>query len=169
MLIILKILLLGSIFSISTALGVLKAKGYYNRVWELKNIKNSLEILKSKIEFTYEPIGEVFAEISQMVYSNQQNIFGETIQEMRQKGVTESWNNAVKANLYLTEEDKTTIQMFGKLLGKTDKAGQINEINVTSQLLDTQIEKAEKEKEKNYKLFKTLGSLIGIGLCIILI
>ena len=88
---------------------------------------------------------------------------------MRQKGVTESWNNAVKANLYLTEEDKTTIQMFGKLLGKTDKAGQINEINVTSQLLDTQIEKAEKEKEKKYKLFKTLGSLIGIGLCIILI
>ena len=59
--------------------------------------------------------------------------------------------------------------MFGKLLGKTDKVGQINEINVTSQLLNTQIEKAEQEKNKNYKLFKTLGSVVGIGICIILI
>ena len=59
--------------------------------------------------------------------------------------------------------------MFGKLLGKTDKHGQINEINVTSNLIDTLIEKAELEKSKNYKLYKTLGSVVGIGLCIILI
>ena len=59
--------------------------------------------------------------------------------------------------------------MFGKLLGKTDKAGQINEINVTSKLIDTLIEKAEIELTKNYKLFKTLGPIVGIGICIILL
>ena len=59
--------------------------------------------------------------------------------------------------------------MFGKLLEKTDKAGQINEINVTSKLVDDLIEKAENEKDKNYKLFKTLGLVIGIGTCIILV
>ena len=59
--------------------------------------------------------------------------------------------------------------MFGKLLGKTDKAGQINEINVTSKLVDSLIEQAEQEKNKNCKLFKTLGSVVGIGICIILI
>lgn len=76
---------------------------------------------------------------------------------------------AVEKNINLEKEDKGTIKMFGKLLGKTDKAGQINEINVTSKLVDTLIEKAEEEKNKNYKLFKTLGCVVGVGICIVLI
>ncbi len=165
----LKILILLGILLICTTLGILKAKSYDNRVIELKKVKNALEVLKSKIEFTYEPIRDIFEEISKIVYANQENIFEQTLQNMEQQNVTESWNQAVQKNINLNEEDKSTIQMFGKLLGKTDKSGQINEIKVTSKLLDTQIEKAEQEKQKNYKLFKTLGSVIGIGLCIILV
>ncbi len=148
---------------------MLKAKVYNNRVMELKKVKNSLEVLKSKIEFTYEPIQDIFQEISNIVYANQANIFQETVENIGKFGVTESWTRAVEKNADLNEEDKSTIKMFGKLLGKTDKSGQINEINVTSKLLDTQIEKAEQDKDKNYKLFKTLGTVVGIGLCIILI
>lgn len=169
MLVFLKILILFLILLICTSLGMLKAKSYNNRVVELKKIKNSLEVLRSKIEFTYEPIKEVFEEISKIVYEGNANIFEKTLQKMESYGVTESWNRAVEENINLKEEDKSTIKMFGKLLGKTDKSGQINEINVTSKLLDALIEKAEQEKEKNYKLFKTLGSVVGIGICIILI
>lgn len=165
----LKILILFLIMLICTSLGILKAKSYNNRVVELKKIKNALEVLKSKIEFTYEPIKDIFQEISKIVYAGEENIFAETLENISQCGVTESWNKATQKNRNLNEEDKSTIQMFGKLLGKTDKSGQINEINVTSKLIDTQIEKAEQEKAKNYKLFKTLGSVVGIGLCIILI
>lgn len=165
----LKTVILMIILGICTSIGMLKAKTYDNRVSELKKIKNALEVLKSKIEFTYEPIKDIFFEISKIVYGNEENIFQETLRCMEQNGVTESWNIAVEKNSNLEKEDKATIKMFGKLLGKTDKAGQINEINVTSKLLDTLIEKAEQEKNKNYKLFKTLGCLIGIGICIILI
>ena len=165
----LKIFILLLIMLICTSLGILKAKSYNNRVVELKKIKNALEVLKSKIEFTYEPIQDIFREISKIVYANEENIFVQTLENISQCGVTESWNKAIEKNANLNEEDKSTIQMFGKLLGKTDKSGQINEINVTSKLIDTQIEKAEQEKAKNYKLFKTLGSVVGIGLCIILI
>lgn len=165
----LKTVILMIILGICTSIGMLKAKTYDNRVSELKKIKNALEVLKSKIEFTYEPIKDIFLEISKIVYANEENIFQETLRCMEQNGVTESWNMAVEKNINLEKEDKSTIKMFGKLLGKTDKAGQINEINVTSKLLDTLIEKAEQEKNKNYKLFKTLGCVIGIGICIVLI
>lgn len=166
---ILKILILIGIFAICTSLGLLKAKSYRNRVVELKQMKNALEVLKSKIEFTYEPIKDIFSEISKIVYNGQENIFQETLTQIDEKGVTSSWNNAVEKNINLNEEDQSTIKMFGKLLGKTDKAGQINEINVTSKLIDTLIEKAEIEQNKNYKLFKTLGPIVGIGICIILL
>lgn len=169
MFVFLKIIILFFILIICTSIGILKAKVYNNRVMELKKVKNSLEVLKSKIEFTYEPIQDIFQEISNIVYANQANIFQETAENIGKFGVTESWTRAVEKNADLNEEDKSTIKMFGKLLGKTDKSGQINEINVTSKLLDTQIEKAEQDKDKNYKLFKTLGTVVGIGLCIILI
>lgn len=169
MFVFLKIIILFFILIICTSIGMLKAKLYNNRVMELKKVKNSLEVLKSKIEFTYEPIQDIFQEISNIVYANQANIFQETVENIGKFGVTESWTRAVEKNADLNEEDKSTIKMFGKLLGKTDKSGQINEINVTSKLLDTQIEKAEQDKDKNYKLFKTLGTVVGIGLCIILI
>ena len=169
MLTILKMMMLFLVFGICTMLGILKAKYYDARVEELKKMNNALEMMKSKIEFTYAPIKDIFAEVTKVVYSNEENIFQNTANLMDQKGISESWNRAVEEEIKLSKEDRATLKMFGKLLGKTDKAGQINEINVTSQLLDTQIEKAEQEKRKNYKLFKTLGSVVGIGICIILI
>ena len=169
MLFIFKILILIFIFIICTNIGIAKSKKYENRVIELKKIKNSLEVIRSKIEFTYEPIKDIFEEISNIVYSNTENIFLETIKLMNDNEITESWNIAVENDVNLNEEDKSTIKMFGKLLGKTDKFGQINEINVTSKLIDALIEKAENEKNKNCKLFKTLGSVVGIGICIILV
>ncbi len=169
MLVCLKILLLILILGICTSIGILKAKTYDNRVAELKKMKNALAVLKSKIEFTYEPIKDIFMEISKIIYSNPKNIFQETLETMNTKGVAQSWNHAVEKNINLNNEDKATIKMFGKLLGKTDKAGQVSEIELSNQLLNTLIQKAETEKNKNYKLFKTLGSVVGIGICIILI
>ena len=61
------------------------------------------------------------------------------------------------------------IKMLGKLLGKTDIKGQVNEITLTQNLVEKQIQKAEFEKNKNVKLYKTMGIVLGMGICIILI
>ena len=52
--------------------------------------------------------------------------------------------------------------------GKTDISGQISEIDLTNTFLDMQIEKAENEKRKNQKMYKTLGTVIGLAIVIIL-
>ena len=52
--------------------------------------------------------------------------------------------------------------------GKTDIEGQISEIELTNTFLDIQIEKAENEKQKNQKMYKTLGTVVGLALVIIL-
>ena len=169
MLAIIKLIILVLILFVCTQIGILKAKTYDNRVIALKKFKNSLEMLKSKIEFTYEPIKDIFEEISKVIYSRKENIFVNTVNFMNEKSVNDSWILAVEKESSFTDEDKSIIKMFGKLLGKTDKSGQINEINVTSKLVDNLIEKAENEKNKNYKLFKTLGVVVGIGICIIIV
>ena len=61
---IIKYILLISIFSLSTAIGMTISKMYENRVNELKEFRNILNILKTKIKFTYEPLAEIFKQIS---------------------------------------------------------------------------------------------------------
>lgn len=50
-----KTILLFAIFSLSTVIGILISKMYENRVKELRQFKNILNIIKTKIKFTYEP------------------------------------------------------------------------------------------------------------------
>ena len=59
-----KYILLIAIFGLSTGIGILISKSYENRVIELKEFKNILNIMKTKIKFTYEPLAEIFKQIS---------------------------------------------------------------------------------------------------------
>lgn len=47
--------------------------------------------------------------------------------------------------------------------------GQISEIEMTIDFVDTQIQDAEQECKKNEKMYKTLGTIVGLAIVIILI
>lgn len=166
---ILKFIISGLIIYICTYLGICKAKTYEVRERELKRIKNSLAFFKSKVEFTYEPIQEIFTQISKSVYLHKDNIFLRTVELLKAYNIEYAWENAVEENSAFNKEDKEVLKMFGKLLGKTDKNGQISEIEITQSFVQKQLEKAEQEKNKNVKLYRTLGVSLGVGIVIILI
>lgn len=84
-------------------------------------------------------------------------------------GAGEAWDKAIDETiLNLNKEDKEVLKYLGKLLGKTDTTGQINEIDLTSSFIDKQIEEAEMEMKKNGKMYKTLGIVTGVLIIIIL-
>ena len=68
------------IFIASSFIGRYVAKKYSYRLEELEEIKNILNIFKSKIRFTYEPIPEIFREIASNAKANIGQIF-ETARE----------------------------------------------------------------------------------------
>lgn len=53
--------------------------------------------------------------------------------------------------------------------GQTDVEGQVSQIEVTKSFIDMQIDKAEEERKKNEKLYKTLGITVGLAIVIVLI
>ena len=168
---VIKYILFVAIFLISIAIGKLLSKKYIDREKELKEMHNALNIFKSKIKFTYEPIGEVFIEISQMMsYSNIGKIFKQAKNIMKYQSAGEAWEKAVnESKNNLTKEDKQTIKGLSKLLGQTDLEGQINQIEITQQFLKKQIEVAEKEREKNEKLYRKLVPTIALAIIVILL
>ena len=171
--IVIKTLILFMIFGASTAIGVIISNKYKNRVSDLREMRNALGMFETKIRYTYEPIPEIFRQIYENLKSNTSNIsnvFKIASENMKYKPAGDAWNLALDiCSTDMNKEDIKTLKGLNKLLGKTDAEGQISEIELTTSFLDIQITQAIKEKEKNEKLYKTLGIIAGIAIVIILI
>ena len=146
------------------------SKKYSNRLKDLKEMRKAFNFFEEKIKFTYEPIPDVFDEISHKVQDNIGEIFRNSSKSMENESAGVAWEKAVdESNNNFTKEDKDIIKGLAKMLGKTDIDGQVSEIRLTNKFLEVQIKDAENEKNKNEKLYKTLGATVGLALVIILI
>ena len=168
--IIVKYIIIFLVFLICFLLGNIISKRYTLRVKELKDFSNALNIIENKIKFTYEPLSEIFIQTSRLLSENISNIFINASSYMKEFSSEEAWNKGVDdTSTYLNKEDIENIKSLGKLIGKTDKEGQVSHIELTRTFIELQLEKARKEEEKNAKMYKTLGAIIGLAIVIILI
>lgn len=127
----------------TSLIGKFLAKKYVYRLEELEEIKNALNILKTKIKFTYEPIPEIFKEISSNTNKNVGNIFKKASEKMETTTANIAWEQAVEeTETNLKMQDKQTIKKLSKLLGQTDVDGQVSQIEITENFLESQIKEA---------------------------
>ena len=96
---IIKYITLILILSLTSYIGILISKKYLNRVKDLKEMKNALNMFSAKIKFTYEPIPQTFKEISQKTKPNISNIFKKIgVADRTQAAVFAIRNNLVDIN-----------------------------------------------------------------------
>ena len=167
--IIIKMIILFLILLSTSLLGKMLAQKYVYRQKELQEIEGALNILKNKIKFTYEPIPEIFNEISLNVSKNIGNIFRTASKNMEKQIAGISWEKAVdECRNYLKKEDRHALKNLGKMLGQTDVEGQISQIEITEKFIEIQLKKATEERQKNEKLFTKLGTILGLAIIIVL-
>lgn len=166
----LKIILLTLVMGMCIALGIMKLNKYKLRVIDLKEIEKSLKLAKTKIRYTYEPLPELFKEISKDLNENIANIFTKAHIYMETLNAGQAWEKAVdESSNNFTNEDLNIIKGLSKLLGKTDLEGQLMQIELTTKLVEEQIIEATNLQNKNNKLCKTLGATVGLAIMIIFI
>ncbi len=168
---IIKYILLFLVFIAISLIGKTISQKYKLRLIELEEIKNALNIFKTKIKFTYAPIGEIFDEISlEAEKSNVANLFKKAKEKLQTGSASNAWEYALEnTTTNMKQEDISVLKNLSKLLGTSDLEGQISQIELTQDFLDTQIKQAEEEKQKNEKLYQKLGTIIGLGIVIMLI
>ena len=165
-----KIMLLCFIFIGTSSIGIMLSNRYKNRTKELYEIKKALNYFRTKIEYTYEPLKDIFLDISKNLNYNIGNIFKVAAIKMEEASVQDAWQNSIEiSENSFNKNDIQIIKSFGETLGQTDIQGQLNKTNLTLELIEKQIEDARYEQAKNEKLYKTLGIITGMGLVIILI
>lgn len=110
-----KTLALIAVFSSSTMLGNIISNKYKNRTINLNEMKKALNYFETKIEYTYEPLKEIFIDISNLVNVEIGSIFkiaGIKLDEMNAK---EAWEHSVDiSNISLKDKDIEIIRELRK-------------------------------------------------------
>ena len=109
-----KYCMLFCVFLSSTLIGKYISQKYKFRLEELEEMKNALNIFKSKIKFTYEPIPEIFDEISKNTYQTISKLFKNAKEKMERENASVAYEKSVEGNL--KKEDKQTLKTLSKLL-----------------------------------------------------
>lgn len=161
------------ILGCSTSIGFLISKKYVDRVKELREIETAINLIKNQIEFTHKPLLEIFEEISNIIYNTSISCFFLNVSnKIKNEKCNIAWNEAIdleQRNLNLNNKDIDLIKKLGQTLGKTDIDGQISGINQFLEVLKLQILDADVERKKNEKMYKSLGTIVGLVIVIILI
>lgn len=114
---IIKYCMLFFVFILSVLIGKYISQKYRYRLEELEEIKNALNIFKSKIKFTYEPIPEIFREIAKNTNYNISKLFKNATEYMKDETASLAWEKAVdEFSGNLNKEDKQAIKTLSKLL-----------------------------------------------------
>ncbi len=165
-----KIIVLFLIFGTISMIGVKIAEKYVIRAKNLKQIRKALNILETKIVYTNEVLPDIFHEIATKIKGNVGALFEEISKRMDLDFAGDAWESGItNSNLELKEEDKEALRTLGKLLGNTDVQGQICQIKMVNKFLEEQIAEANESKNKNEKMYKKLGIIVGLAVVIVLI
>ncbi len=156
----------------STSIGFILSKRYSDRLEELNAFNTLVNILQNSIKFTKLPLNEIFEQIGNItIKTNVKNIFIICKENLTNLNVDNAWKKAIDEEIYylnMKNEDFDVIETLGSILGKTDIDGQMSGLNQFKERLSIQIKQAEFEKNKNSKMFKSLGTIVGLVIVILL-
>ena len=156
----------------STSIGFILSKGYSERLDELNAFNTLINILQNTIKFTKLPLKDVFEQVGNITIKTKvKNIFTNCSQKLKETSLENAWKSSIDEESYylnMKDEDLEVIEALGSTLGKTDIEGQMSELDQFKERLNFQIKQAEEAKRKNSKMFKSLGTIIGLVIVIIL-
>ena len=158
----------------SAKIGFEEAKKYTRRVKEIRDFQAALIALKGEICFCKSPLPEALIRTGEKLKTDVAKIFlkaGENLKKTS-KSTKAVWEDAVfsaRRNLSMKNEEIYIINAFGNLLGISDEAGQLENIELTTAKLISCEKQAIEDEQKNVKLYKSLGIVAGIFLSIIFI
>ena len=163
------------VLSASALIGALLSEDIRRRPEELRELQGLLLIFENEMSYLSRPLPDVFQNICSAGRTPVTGFFRKTLGYLRScQGISasEAWEGAIDAvfpQTGLNGEDKAILMTFGKMLGSADTEGHLKNIRLTAARLGIQEKKAVEIRDKNEKIYKTLGILGGIAIVIILL
>lgn len=166
----------GLIIILSSGLiGMLLSNKYSMRPRIIRKLRFSLQMLETEIIYGSTPLPYALYNIGTKSEKPWKTFFievSDNILKRRYFSMEDAWNNALEkhlSNSFLNKLDMELIKNFGKIIGKSDTEDQKKYFKLIYAQLKHHEEMAEGEREKNERMYRSLGFLFGAALYIILV
>lgn len=173
MIVVIKLILVIIILVASAHLGYIKSLLYIKREKALRDFSIFFNRIKAEILYTQNTVPNLIENNRQDLICEVKNSLGAISTDILINNNKFDIEKSIEKNIdeikCLEETDKNYIIKGLNILGKTDIEGQQNLIENTISLLDIQIKNAMDMENKNSKLYKKLGVLLGLFLVVIVV
>ncbi|MDR7856139.1 stage III sporulation protein AB [Tissierella sp.] len=170
-----KLLLVSSIFFTCSIIGYIYSRKFSLRLENLMYLEQCIKILETEIVYGATPLPEALSNVYNKGNSRVSFIFNEIKEDLLTNKRGQVHNSFLSIednlynNLYLRKEDVETFLSLGRVLGTSDRMDQQKNFLLIYNQIAALILEAKFERNKNEKLYKSLGIITGIGIIIILI
>lgn len=158
---------------ICTILGIKKSKKYEIREHMIQDFITTFKSLENDIKYMLTSLPDAIENVRHGLNTSIKDTLGAVAVAMMSSYNTEEMNKKINNeinNVYeLNSYDKEIIYQGLTNLGKSNSDTQIAIINATVINLSNRLSEATEEKAKNFKLYRTLGTAIGLMIAIVFI
>lgn len=162
-----------SIIGITAYIGNSKALRLKNREYILQDMITFLNLVKNEIRYKMEILPNAYEISRQKLTTILKDVIGQIVVDMLKFDNLSFVDKSIVDNISsvneLTDYDKNIIVSTLKNLGRSDLDSEINIIDNTITILESQIKEANQIKLTNSKLYRTVGTITGIMIVIIFI
>jgi len=154
--------------------GLVVANSYATRPEELKNLRCALGMLETEIGFGLTPLPEALNRVGRRMGGSVGYFFREVAAALNDDcglSAGEAWEKCLgilKEEAFLSQGDLDILRSFGNTLGVSDRDDQIKHLRLAQEQLSLQEHDAEKLKEGNQRMWRTIGFLGGLAVVLIL-
>ncbi|MGI6727808.1 MAG: hypothetical protein ACOX4P_04495 [Anaerovoracaceae bacterium] len=171
----LKLILFIIIIGSSSGAGYLITTPYENRIYQLQELTMTFKVLEAEMKYRKDPIPVLLYRIGKSNPGKAGDFFLKVHQGLKETYAFDfysCWTWAIK-EIYedsaLTEKDREVISEVGIELGKTDIDNQQSLFARVFSRLEYQVTDAEEEKKIKGKMYRSIGTAIGILVVIVLL
>lgn len=169
--------LIGALLTIAgcAGIGIYKSREITGRIFELKEMKRLLLMLRGEIRYTATPIPEAMAKIAGRCRGQFQAFFSSVEAELYEKsgealGVI--WGENIERHFgksNFCEKDIELLKEIGENLGYLDKQMQLSTMDLYIENMNVQIKALENAAPSRKRVYQCLGAFAGILAVILLI
>lgn len=158
---------------ICTALGMKKSKKYEMREKMIIEFMTAFKSIGNDIKYMLISLPDALEKARHTMNTNVKDVLGaisvDMISNNSEDDINRRINEDINSIYELSSYDKEIIYQGISSLGKADVESQIGIIDNTISNLDMQLKEANTDKVKNAKLYRTLGTAVGIMIAIVFI
>lgn len=156
------------LFLIACTLGGLACGKLNNELDALLGMAEDLKIMHNTMKYERSGIIELTSKLRNM--GNLSEFWAEMENELRKNdGVMSAWKNASKLLASLNKKDISTLDAFFADFGKGGTQAELNRFEFMLENINESVCKKKTEYESRTKLIRTLSSLAGLALAILVI